>query len=186
MSLGLDKLNERQRQAVLHAGRTAFDPGGRGERQNEHDGVSNRPSHSGATRSGRIDLGIVLYQQSRDRAQGAREEFGCRGQRGDDHDLSQSLRPDASRPGQALGFQPNFAIVDRSDQKDILKKVMNIRIDDRKFDLDVLLFEFGRVKNRLLGPQEAEAYFTSTKSLGSEYAVAAASLFRGIKESSKH
>src|SRR4051794_16975467 len=43
-----------------------------------------------------------------------------------------------------IGYQKDFTIVDTSDQKDILKGIMkNVRIDDRKFDLDTILFEIG-------------------------------------------
>ena len=66
------------------------------------------------------------------------------------------LREHASR----IGYQNNFTIVDTSDQKDILKTIMkNVRIDDRKFDLDTILFEIGQAKNRFLS--DAEAVFFS-------------------------
>ena len=51
------------------------------------------------------------------------------------------LRAHADR----LGFQRDFSIVDQYDQKDLLRQILrNIRIDDRRFDLDSLLFEIGK------------------------------------------
>jgi superfamily I DNA/RNA helicase len=85
-----------------------------------------------------------------------------------------------------IGFQKDFTIVDTSDQKDILKGIMkNVRIDDRKFDIDTILFEIGQAKSRFLGDAEAEAYFLESKKLGSDYALAAASCYGKYREQLK-
>lgn len=77
-----------------------------------------------------------------------------------------------------LGFQGDFSIVDDHDQRDLLKQVLKqIRIDDRKFDIDALRFEIGQAKNRFLSGPEAEEFFLESKRLGLDYALAAASAF---------
>src|SRR3954468_24161622 len=89
------------------------------------------------------------------------------------------LRAHADR----LGFQTNFTIVDQNDQRDVLKQVLrNIKIDERRFDPDVILFEIGQAKNRFLGPQEAETFFLESGRLSPDYALAAASSFGRYQE----
>ncbi len=84
------------------------------------------------------------------------------------------LRAHAER----LGFQGNFTILDQNDQVGVLRQVLrNIRIDDRRFDPDVILFEIGQAKNRLMSVEEAETYFLESKKLAPDYGLAAASAF---------
>ncbi|MCM2322297.1 MAG: UvrD-helicase domain-containing protein [Oligoflexia bacterium] len=85
--------------------------------------------------------------------------------------------------GFKLGFRPSFTILDEHDQKDILKQVFkNIRIDDRKFDVDRILFEIGQAKSKLLRPEDAEGYFLDSKRLSPDYALAAAASFGRYQE----
>jgi superfamily I DNA/RNA helicase len=78
----------------------------------------------------------------------------------------------------AIGFQKDFTIVDESDRRDILKQIFrNLKVDDRKFDLDSILFQIGQAKNRLLGQEEAEAFLLESARLSSDYAAAAAASY---------
>ncbi|HAR41636.1 MAG TPA: ATP-dependent DNA helicase PcrA, partial [Bdellovibrionales bacterium] len=81
--------------------------------------------------------------------------------------------------GHKLGFQNNFTIMDASDQRDVLKQVFkNVRIDDRKFDLDRILFQIGQAKGRFLGPAHAQDYFLGSGSqLPGDYGIAAATSY---------
>jgi DNA helicase-2/ATP-dependent DNA helicase PcrA len=82
-----------------------------------------------------------------------------------------------------LGFQNNFTIMDQNDQTDVLKQVLrNIKIDERRFDPAVILFEIGQAKNRFLGPKEAETFFLESGRLSEDYALAAASSFGRYQE----
>ncbi len=77
-----------------------------------------------------------------------------------------------------IGFQNNFTILDQNDQLDVLKQVLrNIRLDDRRFDPQMILFEIGQAKNRFLSPQQAEQFFLESGRLSVDYAIAAASCF---------
>lgn len=77
-----------------------------------------------------------------------------------------------------IGYQSDFSILDSHDQKDILKGIFrNVRIDDRKFDLDVILFEIGKAKNALLTADQAVEGFFANKRLNPNYAEAAAVSF---------
>ena len=80
--------------------------------------------------------------------------------------------------GAKLGFQRDFTILDQSDQQDTLKQIMrNIKIDDRKFDLNSILFEIGQAKSRFLSPDAAQGFFLDSGRLGPDYAIAAASSY---------
>jgi len=92
------------------------------------------------------------------------------------------LRAHADR----LGFQKNFTILDQNDQTDVLRQVLrNIKIDDRKFDPDVILFEIGQAKNRFFNPGEAEKFFLDSGKLSSDYAIATASSFSRYQDQLK-
>ena len=70
-----------------------------------------------------------------------------------------------------LGFQDNFTILDQNDQIDVLKQVLkNIKIDERRFDPSLILFEIGQAKNKFLRPEEMEEYFLNSKKLSPDYA----------------
>lgn len=89
------------------------------------------------------------------------------------------LRPYAEK----IGFFPNFTILDENDRRDTLRQVMrNVRIDERKFDLDTLLFAFGHAKGKLLDPENVEAYFLEHARLSPDYATAAACAFPRYQE----
>lgn len=91
--------------------------------------------------------------------------------------------------GDRLGFQKNFTIVDRGDQTDILRATLKrIKVDDRKFDPDWLLFQFGQFKNKLLPMDSAEGFFLEKLQTGrmhADYAVVAASAFPKYQEQLK-
>ena len=85
-----------------------------------------------------------------------------------------------------LGFQRNFTILDQNDQLDVLKQVLKqIHIDDRRFDVDVILFQIGQAKNRLLSPDQAQEYFLEQGKMASDYAIATASCFPRYQEQLK-
>ena len=85
-----------------------------------------------------------------------------------------------------IGFQNNFTILDQNDQLDVLKQVLrNIRLDDRKFDPQVILFEIGQAKNRFLSGEQAEQFFLESGRMASDYALAAASSFQKYQEQLK-
>jgi superfamily I DNA/RNA helicase len=84
------------------------------------------------------------------------------------------LRAHAER----IGFRSDFTILDPSDQRDILRGIFkNVKIDDRKFDLEVILFQIGQAKNRFLGPEAARDYLLESKRLAGDYAIAAATAY---------
>ncbi len=85
-----------------------------------------------------------------------------------------------------IGFQNNFTILDQNDQLDVLKQVLrNIRLDDRKFDPQVILFEIGQAKNRFLSPEQAEEFFLESGRLASDYALAAVASFQKYQDQLK-
>ena len=82
-----------------------------------------------------------------------------------------------------IGFQNNFTILDQNDQLDVLKQVLrNIRLDDRKFDPQVILFEIGQAKNRFLAGEQAEQFFLESGRLASDYALAASASFQKYQD----
>lgn len=85
--------------------------------------------------------------------------------------------------GKKLGFRSDFSILDENDQKDLLRQIMkNIHIDERKFDLDRILFEIGQAKNRFLPPSKAEEFFLESGRLKSDYGIATASSYTRYQE----
>ncbi len=85
--------------------------------------------------------------------------------------------------GEAIGFTPNFTILDEHDQGDIVKAILRkIKLDDRKFDPDVIKFEIGQAKNRFLGPAEAQDYFLNSKRMEEDYAIATCSVYQHYQE----
>jgi superfamily I DNA/RNA helicase len=82
-----------------------------------------------------------------------------------------------------IGFSPTFTILDENDQKDIVKSVLRqIKLDDRKFDSDVIRFEIGQAKNRFMGPDEAREYFLGSKRMPEDYAIATCSVYERYQE----
>ncbi|CAM6053613.1 unnamed protein product [Sphagnum tenellum] len=79
---------------------------------------------------------------------------------------------------ECLGFQSNFTILDQNDQIDVLRQVLkNIKIDERRFDPNVILFEIGQAKNRFLSAEQAQTYFLESGRLSEDYALAASQSF---------
>lgn len=66
--------------------------------------------------------------------------------------------------GDRLGYDRNFTILDTGDQEDVMRQVLkSIKIDDRKFDPSLILFQISQAKNRFLSPEKAQDYFLQTK-----------------------
>ncbi len=77
-----------------------------------------------------------------------------------------------------LGFQDDFTILDQPDQVDIIRGILrDIKLDDRTFDPDRLLFEIGQAKNRFLDPEQAEEYFLASRNLPHDYSVVVGSVY---------
>jgi len=88
-----------------------------------------------------------------------------------------------------IGFSRGFTILDSSDQSDVLRQILrHIKIDDRKFDPEAILFQIGKAKQRFLKPEGAEAFFLQTSrptDEPSDYAIATASAFPRYQEQLK-
>jgi superfamily I DNA/RNA helicase len=88
-----------------------------------------------------------------------------------------------------LGFQNNFSIIDQNDQTDIVRQILrNIRVDDRKFDAQTILFQLSRAKNEFLEGPEAEAFFNEKGGFGQvpdDYASVIASCYPKYQEQLK-
>jgi DNA helicase-2/ATP-dependent DNA helicase PcrA len=184
MALKLNHLNSRQRDAVLHAFGPLLILAGAGSGKTST--MAYRIAHLIAERHvpGDAILGLSFTNKAaaelKERVTKlVTENVGRKATRGltitTFHSLcARLLRAHADR----LGFQTNFTILDQNDQTDVLRQVLrNIRIDDRKFDPDVILFEIGQAKNRFLSASEAEVYFLESGKLAQDYAIAAASAF---------
>ncbi|MBL7715249.1 MAG: UvrD-helicase domain-containing protein [Bdellovibrionales bacterium] len=77
-----------------------------------------------------------------------------------------------------IGFPNHFTIIDRNDQVDIIRGILkNLKIDDKKFDPDTILFEIGQAKNRFLSHETAERYFLDRKALAGDYAIITANAY---------
>jgi superfamily I DNA/RNA helicase len=188
MSLNLDHLNARQRDAVVYPSGPLLVLAGAGSGKTST--MAYRIAYLISERHvpGDAILGLSFTNKAagelKERVTGlVSATSGKRATRGltitTFHSLcARILRAYADR----LGFQKNFTILDQHDQSDVLKQVLkNIRIDDRKFDTDVILFEIGQLKNRFIGTnggvEEAEQYFLESKKLSPDYALATASAF---------
>lgn len=80
--------------------------------------------------------------------------------------------------GHKLGYPKNFSILDQDDSRDLLRQVLrSIKIDDRKFDPDRIAFEIGQAKNRFLEGRAAEDFFLTAGRMPNDYAIAAASAY---------
>jgi DNA helicase-2/ATP-dependent DNA helicase PcrA len=189
MALNLNHLNARQRDAVLYANGPLLILAGAGSGKTST--MAYRIAHLISER--KVSAEAILGLSFTNKAAGELKErvrrlvietSGKSAIRGltitTFHSLcARILRAYADR----LGFQNNFTILDQNDQRDVLRQVLrNIRIDDRKFDPDVILFEIGQAKNRFLGRAEAETYFLESKKLSPDYAVAAASAWGGYQD----
>ncbi len=184
MGLNLDRLNSRQREAVTHGSGPLLILAGAGS--GKTNTMAHRIAHLIADRH--VPASAILGLSFTNKAAAELKErvtrlvtqsSGKMATRGltitTFHSLcARILRAHATH----LGFQTNFTILDQNDQNDVLKQVLrNIRIDDRKFDPDLILFEISQAKNRFLSVQEAETYFLEGKRLSPDYAIAAATSF---------
>ena len=189
MALNLNQLNSRQRDAVLHSLGPLLILAGAGSGKTST--MAYRIAHLVAERhiSPTSVLGLSFTNKAASELKERVnrlivERLGRGGARGlmvtTFHSLcARVLRVHADR----LGFQTNFTILDQNDQTDVLKQVLrNIRIDERRFDPDVILFEMGQAKNRFLKGQEAEAFFLESGRLSPDYALAAASAYSRYQE----
>lgn len=77
-----------------------------------------------------------------------------------------------------IGFPKNFTIIDRADQVEVVRSLLKqVKLDDRKFDPETMLFAFGQAKNKFLTGEAAEGFFLSQRNLPEPYAIMAASIF---------
>jgi DNA helicase-2/ATP-dependent DNA helicase PcrA len=182
--LNLDHLNSRQREAVLHANGPLLILAGAGSGKTST--MAYRIAHLIAERN--IAPTDVLGLSFTNKAAHELKErvskliskaSGPQTTRGlvisTFHSLCvRLLRTHAER----LGFQNDFSIVDRADQKDILRTIFkNLNVDDRKFDHDVILSEIGQAKSRFLQGDLAQSFFLESGRLPGAYQVATAEAF---------
>jgi superfamily I DNA/RNA helicase len=190
--LSLNSLNDRQREAVLHREGPLLILAGAGSGKTST--MAYRIAHLISERNiAPTDvLGLSFTNKA---AQELKERVsklvtkasGPRASRGlivsTFHSLSvRFLRVHAER----LGFQKDFSIVDRADQKDILRTIFkNLNIDDRKFDHEVILSEIGQAKSRFLEGDLAQSFFLESGRLRGPYAVATAEAFQKYQDQLK-
>jgi superfamily I DNA/RNA helicase len=85
-----------------------------------------------------------------------------------------------------LGFQKNFTILNQNDQVDLVRQILrHIKVDERRFDPNTLLFKIGQTKNRFMSPQQAEEFFLESSKLASDYAAVTASVYPRYREQLK-
>lgn len=183
-TLNLSKLNPNQREAILHENGPLLILAGAGSGKTTT--MAHRIAHLLAERhvSPTAILGLSFTNKAahelKDRVRSLVSKINDRhSTRGLTISTFHSLCVRILRShGSHLGFQTNFTILDENDRKDLLRQILrNIRIDDRKFDLDRILFEIGQAKSRLMKAEEAEQFFLQGGKLPSDYAIATASSF---------
>lgn len=184
----MNSLNPNQRSAVLHGEGPLLVLAGAGSGKTST--MAYRIAHLVASQKARPSeiLGLSFTNKAaKELKERVHRLIACKEARGPGRESSKGLlvttfhslgvrllRAHADR----LGFQQNFTIFDSSDQRDVLRQVLRqIKIDERKFDPDVLLFEIGQAKNRFLAGAEAEAYLLESRRLGTDYAIAASSSY---------
>lgn len=189
MSFPLHTLNDRQRQAVLHDQGPLLILAGAGT------GKTNTMTHRIAFLM--AERGVAPHQilglsftnkaatELKERVQKlASTRLGAQATRGLIISTFHSLCVRVLRThSEKLGFQSNFSILDSSDQRDVLKDILKrINIDDRRFDIDRILFEIGQAKNRFLQVSQAEEYFLNQSRLPHDYALAAATAYQHYQD----
>lgn len=189
MALNLTKLNEHQREAVLHGLGPLLILAGAGSGKTST--MAHRIAHLIAERHvpGSAILGLSFTNKAAGELKQrvyrlVQESLGRRAARGLTVTTFHSLCARLLRVhAEELGFQTNFTILDQNDQIDILRQVLkNIRIDERRFDPEVILFELSQAKSRFLSIKEAESYFLESRNLSEDYALATASSFSKYQE----
>ena len=192
MAVNLNQLNAQQREAVLHPLGPLLILAGAGSGKTST--MTYRIAHLIADRhvSAENILGLSFTNKAatelKDRVKRlVIEQAGKRAIKGLTITTFHSLCARMLRShAECLGFQKNFTILDQNDQLDVLKQVLKqIHIDDRRFDADVILFQIGQAKNKLLSPDQAQEYFLETGKLASDYAIATASCFPKYQEQLK-
>jgi superfamily I DNA/RNA helicase len=82
-----------------------------------------------------------------------------------------------------IGYSTDFTILDEKDQADIVKSILRkMKLDDRKFDADLIKFEIGQAKNRFYSPGQARDFFLESGRLPEDYAIAAANVYEHYQE----
>jgi DNA helicase II / ATP-dependent DNA helicase PcrA len=77
-----------------------------------------------------------------------------------------------------IGFSNTFTIFDEADKTELLKSLLkNINLDDRRFDVDVIMAEISFAKNRFLSPNEAREFFLTNRKLPEDYAIIIANVY---------
>jgi DNA helicase II / ATP-dependent DNA helicase PcrA len=189
MALDLDRLNARQREAVLHGNGPLLILAGAGSGKTST--MAYRIAHLVTERHvpPMAVLGLSFTNKAaselKERVLGLiRKSTGKRPAPGLTITTFHSLCVRVLREhGTQLGFQQNFTIIDRNDQMDILRQILRlIKIDDRKFDLDKILFEIGQAKSRFLSGDAAQEHFLADKRLGQDYAIAVSSAYPRYQE----
>lgn len=185
--LNLSKLNSRQREAVLHGDGPLLILAGAGSGKTST--MTYRIAHLLAVRGVRPTqiLGLSFTNKAatelKERVQAlVSKSAGFGATPGLTISTFHSLCVRLLRENaEILGFQKNFTILDRNDQTDVLRSILrHIKVDDKRFDPDWLLFQFGQYKNRLRSIERSEQYFLEQMQTGrmhADYAEVAASSF---------
>ena len=174
--LNLSKLNERQKTAVLHGHGPLLVLAGAGSGKTST--MAHRIAHLIADRHVPASsiLGLSFTKKAAEELKERVKTLvakvsGAQATRGITittfHSLCvRILRQNADR----IGFSRNFTIMDANDQTDIVRQTLrHIKVDDRKFDPQRILFEIGQAKNRFLAPEEALAFFQDIKRMPPDY-----------------
>jgi len=183
-SINLSRLNERQKQAVLHGNGPLLVLAGAGSGKTST--MAHRIAHLIADRHVPASniLGLSFTKKAAEELKERVKNLvakvsGPQSTRGITiatfHSLCvKLLRQNADR----IGFSKNFSILDTHDQTDIVRQILRtIKIDDRKFDPQRLLFEIGQAKNRFLSPNQAENFFLDGVRLPPDYGEIAAQVY---------
>ena len=184
MSLNLNTLNERQREAVLHGDGPLLVLAGAGSGKTST--MTYRIAHLIAARH--IPASAILGLSFTRKAAGELRErvrklvskaVGPKLTKGLTVTTFHSLCVRILRAhAKALGFQDDFTILDQADQVDIVRGILrDIKLDDRKFDPDRLLFEIGQAKNRFLSVEKAETWFLENRNLPHDYGIVAGPVY---------
>ena len=85
--------------------------------------------------------------------------------------------------GTAIGYSPTFTILAENDQVSVFKSILKqIKIDDRKFDVDTIRFHIGQAKNKFLNPAQAREYFLSGGIMPEDYAIVTCSVYEHYQD----
>ncbi len=192
MSLDLNRLNPRQRESVLHSDGPLLILAGAGSGKTST--MAYRMAHLITARGfrGSSILGLSFTNKAarelKDRVyQLVTKVSGPKATQGlvvtTFHSLCvRILRAHAPK----IGFGAEFTILDQNDQLDVLKQVLRqIKIDERRFDPQRILFEIGQTKNRFLSPEQVQEFFLESRRLPEDYAIAAASAYPRYQEKLK-